>query len=1219
MFKRGVVVALAAGMAMSGLWACSDDRTEQQEEEGILLPGDDDKPAVEATYNFAVPPDVDVQYVSTKPGEYEDKSYLRTELTIVFDQEATVGEVNRVLGDIDGRVVDMISNHLDLTVEVPDPGNMEAVEQLIEDVESRDVVKVALDSPLVQPIGEDVGESGRPLLPEGFYDEDGEVQHLAHIDHQLAVRAHAAWNAHEAIVSSEERPWLVVTDFFGHGAPGEVFDVSVEDSGDFADEEDRNWGDINRHGYHVLGIISGAFSKVDGEDDVERDNVTGVFPEELRLRGVDMEKWWTRNRLISRTGGAVEDILDEDPDARVVLNSSIGNSEAGSNPRRARSWTRAVRDDADEVGNGKEEHLLHFTAAGNAKQQDDGSIQRWDAVDSGPFPYAALGHMETVIGTVYPNLTNIHVVENRRNINGDDVNQEPLAACANTGSILEGTLSAIGSDVHSIGECTETENGSCVASSGQDSAEEASGTSMATPQAAGLGAFMWSVNPELSVQEVHEMILDTAYWSSELEGRGSNCHPDGEAEPVIDALAAVLAAGGDEVRTAILDVTDSGSFGEEDVALFVDKFDTADGSFDFSRYDITGDGQTGSTTERSVRFDLDDSHNHDVAEQSISQPAGPETRTVEYDEKQVSDWDAVCYYAYSDLFEGDESERDELLSARCTGALIEVSVIDGQGDPLEGAPMEVTRQGEFTFHEIEDLGDGEYQIWVRESDEDYDIEVPSGYAVAGKTTIEDVERYEVRDGDDVQIHSAPEPTLELNTPQEGRTYYEGADVDVHLYVETPSNWAAVEVEVEGQTMDTFELEEHGAHEPVLQIDGICPRGFSEIAVHYEDGFGNQLTESVEVEVVEAPLTLAMHGAGPVEISWESSPVSGDDPYWYVPTQSLEGEAIKPKCDYPDDEHLDEEELTWWTPDPWEGSEVEWGPTKEVDDAFFRDNGDHVRRTVGLSFEYQDEEEAIKRSLTPCYGELYITHDLRDGDIRFEPVVELGNMVYPEGPVPEEDYPPCVTHESVRTGILEDYYANLAEFEQIQTALEAQAVLDDIYDDLLTELDPNPPFPKDLWHVVDKYSGHWDMELAQYLFSDLAEALYDNSLAEMERDVGAMLMEAQEELSSEDFTYLALVAEEVAFHAMMFSPVEEGGNNAWRHFGFVDDADQMASEGQVDPMAPARAALGSYTEAIHLTTEHGDYTEAEVGPSVDAGMYGAMSEAIDAAESAHDDP
>ena len=1197
----GVVLVL---LALSVFAGCSDDKG-QESEEGVLLPGDPDDLAVEATYDLSILPEFDPAYVSVELHDGREVSFLRTELVVAFERDATVGEVNEVLQGIDAKIVDMVPRRLDLILRIDDPGNMEAVRALVEEVERRESVIEATESVLLHVPGEDIAQSEGPLLPEGFEDDDGNPERLDRIDHQLAVRAHAAWNAKDAIVPLEERPWLMVTDLFGDGAPDEMFNVEVERAKDFAKEDDKNLGGPNRHGYHVLGIATGAFYPVDPTDDQERDDVTGIFPEKLRLRAVDMERKLTAGRYVNRSGARISAILDEDPEARVVMTSSIHERWSGT-AWRARGWTRTVRDDPTQVGSGMEDQFIHFTSTGNAIRQDDGSYERWDAEDNGPFAYAALGHMETVFGTEYPNLTNIHVVENRRNTS----HEPPLPACASVSSIMGGTLSAIGADVYSMGDCAEWDGNSCEEFTGQSGASEASGTSMATPQAAGLAAFMWSVNPDLSVSEIHEIIKDTAYWSLDMENLGSDCNPE-HGEPVIDALAAVLAAGGDDVRVAMLDVTRSGSFDQFDMAIFAEEFETSEGDVLYSRYDLTGDGVIGSALHRSVSFDLDGSRTLETVEQSIVAPAGPAV-TLQYDEESVSDWDVLCYYAYSDLYEGDSELRDELIGGRCSGAYIEVTVADTSGSPLEGVPLKMERDGNFAIHSVEDLGEGQYRMWVRESDGNYTIEVPDGYTISGDTEIGALERYEIVEDVEVEIVWAPDATLEITSPAEGRIYREMSEVTVAAALTTPSEVATVTLELNGDEVDSLVLEGHGEHSPRLQIDALCPRGTAELRVILEDGFGNEVVETVGIEVEEAVLGVQILGAGMVEIAYEDSPPGGADPHWYVPQQTLEGVVRKPSCDYPDDSHLDAEELVWWDADSWDWSQLQSGSTMEVDDAFFREQGELVARTVGLTYDYQGEEAQTQREITPCYGEIHIHHDLttEQGVMTFGTALEAGTMSYPDGPVPEEAYPPCVTHRTTHTGLEERFGDMLAELDLMKTQLEAEALLGDLFADLLAELGPPEPFPKGHWQLTEEVMMSWDWDIYYYVNQRLGDALIETTLSRFEQDLNTLLAEANQDLSDEDFAFVALVAEEVAYYARKFNSVEAGGMNGWRHFGYVEGVDSMASEGWVDPFYPARGAHGAFVEAALITADYENYTEANVQSSTEAGMYGALSNALE---------
>src|SRR5262245_18436846 len=122
------------------------------------------------------------------------------------------------------------------------------------------------------------------------------------------------------------------------------------------------------------------------------------------------------------------------------------------------------------------------------------------------------------------------------------------------------------------------------------------------------------------------------------------------------------------MRRALLDADDDGRFDEADVAAFVDALiDPNNGDPrepadpDYGRHDLNGDGFTGGTS-RTASFDLDriDSvqfgpSGHGVVFQAI---AGVD---VPFDETRATDLDVLCYYAYSDLFEGTPAARDQRL------------------------------------------------------------------------------------------------------------------------------------------------------------------------------------------------------------------------------------------------------------------------------------------------------------------------------------------------------------------------------------------------------------------------------------------------------------------------------------------------------------------------------------------------------------------------------
>ena len=657
------------------------------------LEGDPDSPASEATFNFDVPTTLAEAEVSVE----DDRRILRTELEVSLVEDVTIGEVNDLLERYDAVIVSMLRDVSSLVIRVADPGDLDALDELIADLEGEAIVEFVLESALIDEeptLFEIEPESlSTQVIPDG-------VVNFQRIDHHLAARGHAAWNLRDALAAEEDRPYLVIADLFGDGSPtgGEGYAADIIDTDDFADDNSHN------HGYHVLGIITGAFDPVPFAS-AGVDDVTGMFPDTLRVRAIDLrseeaDTWPRRTNLMIQR---IEDILDDDPDARIVVNTSLNSRSYDDQNNPAISWARKVRGgtaNALSVGAGLEHSFIHFTSAGNARP-DTGPpfTQRWAAQDNSLFSYAALGDMVLSVPGLtvdIPNLTNTFVVENRVNLRNSFAEQQrPLPGCAFDGSIMGGNLSGMGTSVWSF---TATWPGT------------ATGTSMATPQAAGVAAYAWALNPQLTVPELFELIQATA------EDRPTTTATPGAAcnseipQPVVDAYSAVLAAGGAAARTALLDVSDDGQFTEDDVATFVDEFSDRDGDLDYSRFDLSGDGRTGSR-DREERFDLAMDGAYGFVSSEIPDPFG-RTLTINFEEAALNDFEVLCYYAYSTLYTGSDSERDALLSRTCSGATLLVEAVDSGGEPLTDVPVMVTRDGDPVLTDRRDLEGGVVELWL---------------------------------------------------------------------------------------------------------------------------------------------------------------------------------------------------------------------------------------------------------------------------------------------------------------------------------------------------------------------------------------------------------------------------------------------------------------------------------------------------------------------------
>lgn len=599
----------------------------------VLLPGDRDAPAGDAVYDFTANDLTTPDEISI---DAQGNAFDRTNISIAFRQDATVGEVNDLLRSLEGSIVSMRPDVSILLVKIPDPNTLEALDAIVLDLEASPVVRRVTRAAM----------SGRDELPGNF---DATTDTLNEIDHHLAVSASAAWNAKAAIV---EAPLLIIPDFFGGGVPGAKFNVKVLDPTDF----DTALSDF--HGYHVLGIATGMHTR-DASKAAPTDLVTGMYPATVDLRVVD---------TMVNNSPAWEDkimrIITAAP-AKVVVSTSLnghcirsvdGSTELPCIKRQTARWLEkqrgTIRYHLGERQPLVEDKFLHLTSAGNLRPapEPDNRIAELNS------QFAAASQMtglRTFLGVSVPNTNNALVIENRRN-STHLVGISP--GCEAASSKLGGDLSGIGQFVWSFGSATGT-------------AGNLSGTSMATPQVAGLATYVWALNPSLSPQAVKEILIATS-------ARPENCNSVLGA-PLIDAYAAVLAAKDDAgalvagnataallapVRNAILDPVDDegtdggdGAFTESDLERFTMELKNPIPEEDYSRFDLNGDGFTGGSGTRRFNLDMDAEHTYGVVTR----------QGKEYNESAVSDMDVLCFYAHSPIYAGDVERRDELLKDSC--------------------------------------------------------------------------------------------------------------------------------------------------------------------------------------------------------------------------------------------------------------------------------------------------------------------------------------------------------------------------------------------------------------------------------------------------------------------------------------------------------------------------------------------------------------------------
>ena len=593
-----------------------------------ILGGDPEAPAHTAI------PDV-VAESTTPPGEIVTNAdgvrLVRTKLDIGFVRAATVAQLNSVLDAIGGRIVNAIAGVTVVTVRIPDPGSLPALEGLAARIRSLPGVTT------VAPVLVREEEALPPTTT-------GSSLGLATIDHLIAARAPAAWNV-AAALSQSDQPLLVVEDYFGNGPPNAAVDAGMVTS-DFSNDG------LRAHGYHVLATILGRFASVPSLG-AGPNEVAGLFPRRVDARIVDMQA------TALPDGTAIENAvlrLVRDLPRRVVLNSSTGLEAplavAAITPL-AVNWITKVRT-AGTDGTSLEGKFLHVKAAGN-----DSSVLAALASEVGAA--ALLANLVDGTGAPVSNSTNALLVENVLNTASEPF--EP--GCRRATSNVGGTIAAVGTAVFSLMDPGST-------------AGDKNGTSMATPQVAALAIYLWTLAPSLTPPQVMARLRATA--RPGVAQTDPLCSTIASATaPVIDAYAAVLSAdeglAAPRVRQTLLDVVDTagaatpdGTFDEHDVQRFLDELDTRTGAtFDYSRFDLNGDGRTGGATRS--RFDLD----ANVLPAWSSVTLEVEGVSVAFDEARLTDLEILCYYAYSSVYDGDDDARGSILQSACLPPIVTVT------------------------------------------------------------------------------------------------------------------------------------------------------------------------------------------------------------------------------------------------------------------------------------------------------------------------------------------------------------------------------------------------------------------------------------------------------------------------------------------------------------------------------------------------------------------
>jgi len=626
-------IAISIVSVLLFLGGCGDsagpinDHTNQPPQgnpDGVLLPGNPSDNALAATYNLPPWPASDTEM---------DNDFIKTRLESMISPTATVGEVNTALTNHNARIISMSPTNAFMSLKIdaaatPADANMLG-DSLVET--GAFLAAVPAFALTVESALADVRADGGPqrvLPPSG-----GRLMTYAKAAHMPA-----AWNARGAMAS---KPIVYVPDSYASltvpaQLPGQVF---VGRSRVLANNDRGN------HGIHVCGTIGALF-----------DNAlpTGVLPAsgkgslEIRSNPVANLPWLDM----------LKEIYDFFPSGRFIMNTSLAYNDPtfaryGKVTRalHAMYWRARVAD--------KNGRFLHATAAGNdGDVSGDGGEARFGS----PFCASALVSdlRDLVAGESLSDADSIAVAESwkllvQANVHAMPENVLVVGSTDTTGA--ESAFSSRGSDLCAVGEevwslCSFRQLGGGVGDCDGNIARR-EGTSMATPQIAGLAAYMWSIDKNLGIQKTIELIR--------------NAYSAGSTAGTIDAYMAILSVdqglGSAPVRKNLLDVAgnsdapgSNGKFDHHDIKVYLDKFAALGGGMDdYSRWDLNGDGTTGDLFTAPMDLTADPTPTLSTASVMI------EGKPALIDETAVSDLEALCYYAYSALYTGDNNVRKNLL------------------------------------------------------------------------------------------------------------------------------------------------------------------------------------------------------------------------------------------------------------------------------------------------------------------------------------------------------------------------------------------------------------------------------------------------------------------------------------------------------------------------------------------------------------------------------
>ncbi len=607
--------------------------------DGVLLEGDLTASAIESLGAY-----------SPYPSEHLDGVSILDQVVVIISPNSTIGSFNQFLNDNNARIVDSLPPSNLVILKVPPQLNAEASDEYARSLNNSSDILYAYPSKSMEPM----------LLPAGV------VSGMTQNSHWEAIRMPAAWNAKSLALGEHEgnenntpnedkKITVIVPD--GYWADDNTNNSAQE----YAKNVIGNFQDTN-HGHTVSSLISSDFD----------DNITiGASPNPIELVNLISIpiKGSDRNTQIRR----LAKYINTEVPGKFVLNTSLGFPKRKSRDDRCTSKCLgdplSIFEISDRIHNANTwrevsahftDRMLHITSAGNGYSSE------------APVEQAQIPDLSSTFNMNKRVLDFSKVFQNygfaippdidsisRKWLIADGTDYQStliVGASKNDGTITDFSNTSTPrfpnakSDVRAPG--FQITSSSCSVCQPAFAVVD-SGTSLSAPIVSGLGAYLWSLRPSMSAHEVSQIIVESQ---------------DAYTPGLIDAYSAVLLLDRDRlndssevkssVRFALLNVATAnessanqqgsvevkpdGAFGLEDLERYVWELNRRSGALDNSRFDLNGDGYTGSDNE--APFDLNaDGFYKDVSFSMYDQ-------AFTYDENTMSDLQILCYYAFNDTF-----------------------------------------------------------------------------------------------------------------------------------------------------------------------------------------------------------------------------------------------------------------------------------------------------------------------------------------------------------------------------------------------------------------------------------------------------------------------------------------------------------------------------------------------------------------------------------------